>query len=54
VPLFHPRRDIWQEHFALQDVTIMGLTPTGRATVRVLQMNAVERVELRTALKAGQ
>ena len=54
VPLFHPRRDHWPEHFALQGVTIVGLTPTSRATVRVLQMNAVERVELRTALQAGQ
>jgi hypothetical protein len=54
VPLFHPRRDAWHEHFALQDVTIVGLTPTGRATMRVLQMNAVDRVQLRTALKAGQ
>ena len=54
VPLFHPRRDAWHEHFALQDVTIVGLTPTGRATMRVLQMNAVDRVQLRTALKVGQ
>jgi HNH endonuclease len=54
VPLFHPRRDAWHEHFALQDVTIIGLTPTGRATMRVLQMNAVERVQLRTALKPSQ
>jgi hypothetical protein len=54
VPLFHPRRDIWREHFALQDVTIIGLTPTGRATVRVLRMNAVARVQLRTALRSSQ
>jgi len=53
-PLFHPRRDAWHEHFALQDVTIVGLTPTGRATMRVLQMNAVEWVQLRTALKPSQ
>jgi hypothetical protein len=25
VPLFHPRRDAWHEHFTLQDVTIVGL-----------------------------
>jgi hypothetical protein len=53
VPLFHPRRDLWPEHFAMQDITVVGLTPVGRATVRVLQMNAVDRVELRAALKAG-
>jgi hypothetical protein len=54
VPLFHPRRDIWREYFALQEVTIIGLTPIGRATVRVLQMNAVARVQLRTALRSDQ
>jgi hypothetical protein len=54
VPLFHLRRHAWHEHFALQDMTIMGLTPTGRATMRVLQLNAVDRVQLKTALKAGQ
>jgi hypothetical protein len=54
VPLFHPRRDSWREHFVLQEVTVIGLTPTGRATVRVLHMNAVARVQLRTALRADQ
>lgn len=50
VPLFHPRRDIWDEHFAVDGGFIVGLTPTGRATVRVLEMNATERVELRLPL----
>jgi hypothetical protein len=54
VPLFHPRRDIWGDHFALQDVMIIVLTPIGRATVRVLQMNAVARVQLRTTLQSDQ
>jgi len=54
VPLFHPRRDTWHEHFAIQGVTIVGLTPTGRTTVRVLQVNAMERVRLRAALAAGR
>jgi predicted restriction endonuclease len=31
VQLFHPRQDTWHMHFALQEVTIVGLTPTGRA-----------------------
>lgn len=40
-PLFNPRRQVWQDHFAWADggVTIVGLTATGRATVYVLQMN---------------
>lgn len=47
VHLFHPRHDIWDEHFELLGGRIFGLTPTGRATVRLLNMNATRRVELR-------
>ena len=47
VPLFHPREDRWQDHFLLRDGNIEGLTPIGRATVRLLNMNALQRVELR-------
>jgi hypothetical protein len=47
VLLFNPRRDRWYEHFAYRGGWIVGLTPTGRATVRLLQMNAPRRVELR-------
>ncbi len=45
--LFHPRRENWYTHFALQGVYIIGKTPTGRATVRVLNMNASEPIALR-------
>jgi hypothetical protein len=47
VALFNPRVDAWNDHFAHQDGHIVGLTPTGRATVRVLNMNAPRRLELR-------
>lgn len=47
VTLFHPRRDQWSEHFRLRSAVLEGLTPTGRATVRLLQMNAWRRVQLR-------
>lgn len=53
MPLFHPRQENWREHFALQGVHIIGQTPTGRATVQVLNMNGSERVELRIALIAA-
>ena len=41
VPLFHPRQQIWAEHFAWSSdgVRIIGLTAGGRATVEVLQLN---------------
>jgi len=53
VPLFHPRAQEWRQHFAPRGAEITGLTPTGRATVRVLNMNAPRRVELRAVLRAN-
>ena len=52
VRLFNPRQDVWRTHFVLHDVQIIGLTPIGRATIRVLNMNAADRVQLRAELKA--
>jgi hypothetical protein len=39
--LFHPRQQQWNEHFAwvAEGDRIIGLTPTGRATVKALQLN---------------
>ena len=53
VPIFNPRTDNWSEHFAFRGSEIIGLTPTGRATVRLLEMNARHRVELRSSLLAA-
>jgi hypothetical protein len=39
VGLFHPRRQIWDEHFRWEGFTVVGRTPTGRATVEALRMN---------------
>jgi len=50
VPVFHPRRDQWTEHFLFRGVRIEGLTPVGRATVHVLGMNDTRRLELRSEL----
>ena len=47
VQLFHPRADDWAEHFELDGGTVVGLTPKGRATARLLCMNAPRRVQLR-------
>ncbi|MBV9851781.1 MAG: HNH endonuclease [Armatimonadetes bacterium] len=42
VPLFHPRRDRWHEHFLYDGDTgtIQGLTAAGRATVTRLRLNS--------------
>ena len=49
--LYHPRNQVWDEHFSIQaNMRIEGITPEGRATVRVLQMNDTDRVENRQIL----
>ena len=45
--LFDPRRDDWEEHFAMRAGMIAGRTPTGRATVAFLKMNSPTRVGIR-------
>ena len=51
VSLFNPRLQRWEDHFTLSlDGTVRGLTPQGRATVRLLEFNATERVALRALL----
>jgi hypothetical protein len=52
VPLYHPRRQQWREHFAWNDdfTLVVGLTPTGRATVQTLHLNRAELINLRRVL----
>jgi len=49
-PLFHPRRDQWNTHFAWsEDLTeIEGLTATGRATTVALRMNRPQLIRARS------
>lgn len=51
-PLFHPRQQRWQDHFAWNDdfILVIGLTPIGRATIQALQLNRAELVNLRRVL----
>jgi hypothetical protein len=50
-PLFHPRRHVWNEHFQLKDDGyLLPLTAEGRATVSLLQLNRLERIEERRLL----
>jgi len=50
MPLYHPRRHSWVEHFAAVEARIAGLTPEGRTTVQLMDMNNPDRVLLREAL----
>jgi len=54
VPLYHPRRQRWSEHFAWNDdfTLVIGLTPIGRASINALQLNREELVNLRRVLYA--
>ena len=51
VPLFNPRSDSWQEHFiwSADGLRIIGLTPTGRATVAALAFNRERIINIRAA-----
>jgi hypothetical protein len=48
--LFNPRGERWTHHFRLFGPIIVGLTPQGRATVRVLDLNDPLKVEARAAM----
>lgn len=52
--LFHPRQDLWQDHFAWSEngFEVIGLTATGRVTVSILQMNRPGLIGLRRLLIA--
>ena len=48
VSLFHPRREVWAEHFQqTEDGWTVGRTPVGRATIKLLKMNLPVFVALR-------
>ncbi|MBX9790641.1 MAG: HNH endonuclease [Pirellulales bacterium] len=49
-PLFNPRTETWAEHFSVEGEWIVGLSATGRATIRVLAMNDRRRRELRQTI----
>jgi len=49
IPIYHPNLKNWRDHFAFSEngAKIIGLTPTGRATVQALKMNRSEMMSLR-------
>lgn len=49
VPLFHPQQQSWADHFEWNEeaTEIIGLTPTGRATVDALKINRPQLVRVR-------
>ena len=56
LPLFNPRKQNWREHFCwnASGLEIVGITPTGRATVLALDLNNVIALMVRRNwIKAG-
>jgi hypothetical protein len=54
VPLYQPRQQRWRDHFVWNAdfALIVGLTPTGRATVETLRLNREGLINLRRILYA--
>ena len=46
-PFFNPRTQSWLEHFSLTGPRIVPLTPEGRVTVAILQINHPDRTKER-------
>ncbi len=50
VALFHPRRDVHAEHFEVDpDLSFVGRTDIGRATLECLAMNSDRQIRVRRA-----
>jgi HNH endonuclease len=47
--LFHPRSDVWEQHFGVdvERAASFGITPVGRATLARLQMNRPRQITAR-------
>ena len=50
VRLFHPRKDIWADHFFWEGPILRSHTPVGRAAIAVLRINDAEAVAVRASL----
>ena len=44
IRFFNPRKDIWADHFVLNDALIQPLTPIGEVTAKILQFNNIDRI----------
>jgi HNH endonuclease len=44
VHLFHPRKNNWFEHFKVEEGTITPKSDIGTATIKLLKLNALDRI----------
>ena len=52
IRLFNPRQDKWLDHFDIQNGEILAKTRISAATIKVLDLNNIDRVILRQGLMA--
>ena len=50
IRLFHPREDVWEDHFEVVNGFIVGRTEIGTATAKLLLMNAGDQLRIRRKL----
>jgi 5-methylcytosine-specific restriction endonuclease McrA len=50
VSLFHPRRQLWDDHFTWDGARLSAKSATGRATIQLLQINRADAVAVRRLL----
>src|SRR5690606_27798332 len=48
--LYDPRRDKWDDHFRWEGMQIVGITGSGRATIAVMALNSLDRLQVRLAM----
>ncbi len=53
IRLFNPREDVWSEHFEMESGVIYAKSPIGEATIKILNLNEVERIIERNNLAAN-
>ena len=47
---FNPRKDKWPDHFKVLEGVLYAQTDVGEATIRIFQINSLDRVEIRQLL----
>ncbi|MEM1326958.1 MAG: HNH endonuclease [Bacteroidota bacterium] len=50
VPLYHPRLQVWFDHFKVEDGEIIAKTRIAEATIKLLKLNEAERLIQRSLL----
>jgi hypothetical protein len=49
VALFHPRKDVWSDHFEWDDYQLLGKSDVGLLTIQLFNPNHERRIKIRKA-----